>query len=150
VLVQIEYQEPVRLSGDVFSLRVPLVVARAITRAGGADRRPASRQPRLGHGQPIRCPDRAASSRRCSIRASTAPVNPVTITVRLQAGFALGEVKSHHHAVKIEDAGENVRLIKLDEGTVPADRDFELTWKPPPAPRRRSGCSASASAKPTI
>src|SRR5262249_54364727 len=27
VLVQIEYQEPVRLSGDEFSLRVPLVVA---------------------------------------------------------------------------------------------------------------------------
>ena len=31
-----------------------------------------------------------------------APVNPVQITVRLQAGFPLAEVKSHHHQVKTE------------------------------------------------
>jgi Ca-activated chloride channel family protein len=54
----------------------------------------------------------------------------VAVTVRLQAGFPLGEVKSHHHAVKIETAEDGVRVIKLAEGAVPADRDFELTWTP--------------------
>jgi Ca-activated chloride channel family protein len=58
------------------------------------------------------------------------PTNPVSISVRLQAGFALGEVKSAHHAVKIETEGDDTRRIKLDAGLVPADRDFELTWRP--------------------
>ena len=34
----------------------------------------------------------------------SAPVNPVAITVRLQAGFPLAEVKSQHHEVRIDDA----------------------------------------------
>ena len=28
-----------------------------------------------------------------------------------------------------EAAGDDVRIITLDAGAVPADRDFELTWK---------------------
>ena len=62
--------------------------------------------------------------------AQHAPVNPTQITVRLQSGFPLGEVKSHHHAVKIEQPSDDMRVIRLAEGPVPADRDFELTWKP--------------------
>ena len=62
--------------------------------------------------------------------AQNAPVNPTSITVRLQAGFPLGDVKSHHHAVTIDNPDNATRVIKLAEGPVPADRDFELTWKP--------------------
>jgi Ca-activated chloride channel family protein len=51
----------------------------------------------------------------------------VKLAVHLNAGFPLGEVKSHHHKVKINGEGDK-RTIKLD-GIVPADRDFELTWK---------------------
>jgi Ca-activated chloride channel family protein len=57
-----------------------------------------------------------------------APVNPTTITIRLQAGFPLGEVKSHFHNVKIESLDSATRVITLADGPVPADRDFELTW----------------------
>jgi Ca-activated chloride channel family protein len=57
-----------------------------------------------------------------------APINPVSITLRLNAGFALGMVKSHHHSVAIEEVADNARVIKLADGPVPADRDFELTW----------------------
>ena len=39
-------------------------------------------------------------------------------------------MKSHHHAVKIESPDTTTRIIRLAEGVVPADRDFELTWKP--------------------
>src|SRR5262249_28680102 len=46
------------------------------------------------------------------------------------AGFPLGEVRSHHHTVKTETVSEDTRVIELAEGPVPADRDFELTWKP--------------------
>ncbi|MCP4740384.1 MAG: marine proteobacterial sortase target protein, partial [Bosea sp.] len=62
--------------------------------------------------------------------AEYAPVNPTAITVRLQAGFPLGEVKSHHHQVKTEKVDDSSQVIRLAEGVVPADRDFELTWTP--------------------
>src|SRR5262245_37997869 len=131
VLVQIEYQEPVRQSGDEFSLRVPLVVApRYIPE-------PVVQTVDFGRGRgwgtvsdPV--PDRDRITPPVLDPRQHGPVNPTSISVRLQAGFPLGEMKSHHHAVKIESAGNDTRIIKLD-GLVPADRDFELTWRAAPA-----------------
>lgn len=134
VVAQIEYQEPVRQSGNEFSLRVPLVVApRYIPdpivqtvdlRDGGAGWGKAADQV----VDPV--PDRDRVSPPVLDPRKNPPVNPVAITVRLQAGFPLAEVKSHHHTVKTETVEAGVRVIKLAEGAVPADRDFELTWKP--------------------
>jgi Ca-activated chloride channel family protein len=75
-------------------------------------------------------PDRNRISPEVLDPAEHAPVNPTAITVRLQAGFPLGEVRSHHHPVKMESPDGSTRVIKLAEGLVPADRDFELTWTP--------------------
>jgi Ca-activated chloride channel family protein len=130
VLVQIEYQEPVRQSGDVFSLRVPLVVAPRY------NPKPVVQTVDLREGQggwgrvsdPV--PDRDRITSPVLDPATHSPVNPTSIFVRLQAGFALGEVKSHHHQVRVETSGDDTRLIRLDGNAVPADRDFELTWKP--------------------
>jgi Ca-activated chloride channel family protein len=131
VLVQIEYQEPVHQSGNEFSLRVPLVVGPRYNpapviqsvdlRADGGGWGSATSDP---------VPDRDRISPPVLDPAQHAPVNPVTITVHLNAGFPLGEVKSHHHAVKVESPDSTTRIIKLADGPVPADRDFELTWKP--------------------
>lgn len=130
VLVQIEYQEPVHQSGDEFSFRVPMVVGPRYNPAPivqSVDFRPGG-----GWGatstDPV--PDRDRISPPVLDPARNAPVNPTQITVRLQAGFPLGEVKSHHHQVKIESPDSATRIIRLAEGVVPADRDFELTWKP--------------------
>ena len=152
VVVQIEYQEPVRQSGNEFSLRVPLVVApryipepivQTVDFGGGGLGLAAD-----AIADPV--PDRDRISPPVLDPRKNPPVNPVAITVRLQAGFPLAEVKSHHHAVTTETVEDGVRVIKLADGPVPADRDFELTWKPAAtAPRRRSACSASASATPT-
>ncbi|MDA9398866.1 marine proteobacterial sortase target protein [Bradyrhizobium sp. CCBAU 45389] len=131
VLVQIEYQEPVHQSGNEYSLRLPLVVAPRYNPAPivqSVD----FRQDGSGWGattsNPV--PDRDRISPPVLDPAKNAPVNPTSITVRLKAGFALGEVKSHHHNVKIESPDKTTRIITLADGTVPADRDFELTWKP--------------------
>jgi Ca-activated chloride channel family protein len=129
VVVQIEYQEPVRQSGDEFSLRVPLVVAPRYSPAPIAQTVDMPADGR-GWGQindPV--PDRDRITPPVLDPRSNPPVNPVTITVRLQAGFPLGEVKSHYHAIATETVADDIRVIKLD-GPVPADRDFELTWKP--------------------
>ena len=131
VLVQIEYQEPVQQSGNEFSLRVPMVVGPRYNplpvvqsvdlRADGGGWGATTTDP---------VPDRDRISSTVLDPALNAPINPTNITVRLQAGFPLGEVKSHHHAVKIDSPDSATRIIKLAEGVVPADRDFELTWKP--------------------
>ncbi|SDT20130.1 marine proteobacterial sortase target protein [Bradyrhizobium canariense] len=131
VLIQIEYQEPVHQSGNEFSLRVPLVIGPRYNpapvvqsvdlRADGGGWGSATSDPVPDHDRitpPVLDP------------AQNAPVNPTSITVHLQAGFPLGEVKSHHHAVKIESPDSATRIIRLAEGEVAADRDFELTWKP--------------------
>ncbi len=85
-----------------------------------------------GWGQSVSdpVPDRDRISPEVLDPATHAPINPTTITVRLQAGFPLGEVRSHHHAVKVDSPDEATRVITLADGAVPADRDFELTWKP--------------------
>jgi Ca-activated chloride channel family protein len=131
VLVQIEYQEPVHQSGNEFSLRVPLVVGPRYNpaplvqsvdlRADGGGWGSATSDP---------VPDRDRISPQVLDPAQHAAVNPVTITVHLDAGFPLGEVKSRHHAVKVESPDNTTRIVRLAEGPVPADRDFELTWKP--------------------
>ncbi len=131
VLVQIEYQEPVHQSGDAFSLRVPLVVGPRYTPAPivqSVDLRAEGGGWGAVTSDPV--PDRERISPPVLDPAQNAPVNPTTITVHLAAGFPLGEVKSPFHAVKIESPDVTSRIIRLADGPVPADRDFELTWKP--------------------
>ncbi len=131
VLVQIEYQEPVHQAGGEYSLRVPLVVAPRYNpapivqsvdfRKDGSGWGAATSDPG---------PDRDRISPPVLDPARNAPVNPTSITVRLKAGFALGEVRSHHHSIKVESPDDTTRIVTLADGAVPADRDFELTWKP--------------------
>lgn len=61
-----------------------------------------------------------------------AKINPVALTVNLKAGFPLGDVKSSFHAVDISQDGDQARTISLKADSVPADKDFELTWKAAP------------------
>ncbi|MEZ2143888.1 marine proteobacterial sortase target protein [Bradyrhizobium sp. DN5] len=131
VLVQIEYQEPVHQSGNEYSLRLPLVVGPRYNPAPivqSVDFRNDGSGWGATHSDPV--PDRDRISPPVLDPARNAPVNPTSITVRLKAGFALGEVKSHHHNVKVESPDNGTRVVTLTEGAVPADRDFELTWKP--------------------
>jgi Ca-activated chloride channel family protein len=132
VVVQIEYQEPVHRSGNTSSLRVPLVVAPRYNPApvvqtvdfGGRGWGQTS-----GPGRdPV--PDRDRITPPVLDPHIEPPTNPVAITVHLNAGFPLGDVRSHHHAVKIDTPADDVRVVRLDNHVVPADRDFELTWTP--------------------
>lgn len=103
VLVQIEYQEPVHQTGDEYSLRVPLVVAPRYNPAPivqSVDFRKDGSGWGAATSDPV--PDRDRISPPVLDPARHAPVNPTSITVRLKAGFALGEVRSHHHNVKVE------------------------------------------------
>ena len=122
VLVQIEYQQTIAQSGGTYDLRLPLVVAPRYnpapivqtvdfgkSKTGFANAQNVAPQP------PVLDP------------AESAPTNPVSITVNLDAGFALGDVKSAYHKVDIIEKGANMRMVSLS-GIVPADKDFDLTW----------------------
>src|ERR1700730_14553192 len=101
VLLQIEYQEPVQQMGNEFSLRVPMVVGPRYNPAPvvpSVDFRPNGGGWGVTSSDPV--PDRNRISPPVLDPAEHGPVNPTAITVRLQAGFPLGEVKSHHHQVQ--------------------------------------------------
>ncbi len=129
VVVQIEYQETVAQSAGTYTLRLPLVVAprynpKPIVQSVefGADG--------SGYGATVNdpVPDRDRIEPPVLDPRDNDPVNPVSINVNLNAGFAVGEVKSHFHQINAQSTDDQSRVITLTASTVPADRDFELTW----------------------
>ncbi|KQP40866.1 marine proteobacterial sortase target protein [Methylobacterium sp. Leaf104] len=131
VLVQITYQQTIPVSGETRMLRLPLVVAPrynsapaaldAVSLDGVAE---AARDP---------VPDRARISPPVLDPSVSRPTNPVAVTVRLRAGFAVGSLRSATHAIRVTEAGPEARTVTLADGVVPADRDLELTWAPVPS-----------------
>lgn len=134
VVIQIEYQEPVHQADNVFSLRVPLVVAPRFSPDAAAPAQSVTFQDKSGWGAvtPSAGTGQVPQPPVLDPREN-APVNPVQIRIDLDAGFPLGEVKSAFHAVDITQKGPKARHIELAAGSVPADRDFELSWQAQPS-----------------
>jgi Ca-activated chloride channel homolog len=128
VIVQIEYQETIKQSSGVFSLRLPLVVAPRYSPE------PLIQSVELSSdGFAKNLTDAQRITPPVLDPKMSAPVNLTTITISLNAGFALGDVKSLYHSIKTDpETGE----ISLGEATIPADKDFALEWKAAgPAPQ---------------
>ena len=53
--------------------------------------------------------------------AENARINPVTLTVNLNAGFPLGTVTSPFHQTDMQTVDDMARTISLKGGSVPAD-----------------------------
>ena len=125
IVIQIEYQQPVRQSGGVFSLRVPMVVA---PRYNPAPELVASASAEAVEmytvSDPV--PDRQRIEPPVLDPRKNAPVNPITLSVDLKPGFEIGEVKSSYHDVTAT-GDTTARKIELKNPEF-ADRDFELTW----------------------
>lgn len=111
VLIEIEYQAPVRRISGEYGFRLPLVVGPryAPSDASAADVA-ATRAPVLN-------PRRHAD------------INPVSITVRLNPGFAPTGITSPYHAIQIVEGAGSTRTITLKDGSTPSNRDFELRWR---------------------
>jgi Ca-activated chloride channel homolog len=126
VVVQIEYQEAVRLDGGKFSLRVPLVVGPRYS----PEPRPEftgvaydDRETLVVH-DPV--PDRAAISPPVR-NPNFGKISPVTLKVTLKSGVALSTVESQFHKSTVSRPDDKTASVEL-EGPVPADRDFVLSW----------------------
>jgi Ca-activated chloride channel family protein len=130
VIVQIEYQEALPLRDGAFSMRVPLVVApRYSPKPEATLVSYDGRNIGLNVSDPV--PDRERLEAPV-LKPEFGKLNPVKITVHLDAGFPLGDIKSETHALKIERDGEGRALVTLKDGETPADRDFVLNYAPKP------------------
>jgi len=123
IVVQIEYQQTVHLSKGVYSLRFPMVVGPRYIPA------PAKVASENGFVPQDPVPDTAR------ITPPVAPpeseiTNPVSLTVHLAAGFPIGDIASHTQDIAIAHDGDDAATVSLKDGTVPANRDFELDWTP--------------------
>ncbi len=104
ITIRIAYLELIPWRDERYALKLPLAIT-----------------PRYTPGEalhPMASPERV-----------TAPAQAVSVEVELAPGFALASLESLHHAVSTTDHGPGNRVTLLGE-QVPADRDFELAWKP--------------------
>jgi Ca-activated chloride channel family protein len=128
LVVEIEFQQTLAFDEGEVRLRFPLVVG-----------------PRYVPGQAILegirglgwSPDTTAVPDASRVTPPVlppgeAPRNPVAIEVDLDAGFPVQSLQSRYHAVVSEERGEGRYRVRLRDGLVPADRDFELAWTPKP------------------
>ena len=111
VLIEIEYQAPVRRVSGEYALRLPLVVGPRYNPAS------TSAQAAAAVSAPILDPRRSASA------------NPVSISVTLNPGFTPTGIASPYHPIRIENGAGSSRTVTLSQSTVPANRDFELRWR---------------------
>jgi Ca-activated chloride channel family protein len=63
-------------------------------------------------------------------QATSKARNPVSITVDLDAGIPLTDVKSATHAIESSMLSATRWNVTLKEGSIASDRDFDLTWTP--------------------
>jgi Ca-activated chloride channel family protein len=126
VSVVFHYQELVRYDSGEFRLRFPMVVGpRYIP---GTTAIPGV----AGTGWGVNTPEVPDAERITPpvLHPSRGAINPVGLVVELDAGFKLRRLESPFHEVDTTGAGGGSQVVALREGTVPADRDFELVWAP--------------------
>lgn len=126
IQVEIEFQQTLSYDNEQFSLRFPMVVAPRFIpgkhRVHGFD----------GHGWGINT-DEVADARRITppvVHPETGDINPVTIEINLDCGFPVRNIMSPYHDIDIEQKDSNRYNITLKQSAVPANRDFELVWRP--------------------
>ncbi|MCL2297034.1 MAG: marine proteobacterial sortase target protein [Proteobacteria bacterium] len=118
IVVEIEYQQTLRYDQGVFSWRFPLAITPRYSPVQDQMAKKAA-EPALRE-MPMQMDGGAHSLL----------ANPVRFDITLAPGAPIREVHSRYHAVVMEDLGDGRYHVTLEEDSVPADRDFELTWTP--------------------
>lgn len=124
--VELEYQEILRYDQGQFRLRFPMVVGpRYIPGSteieGFSGKGWAHNTPQVPDAERITPP---------VLHPQEGPINPVSLSIDLEAGFLLRRLESSFHPVDTTETAPMTHHITLRGKTVPADRDFELVWAP--------------------
>ncbi|MBS0320343.1 MAG: hypothetical protein JSR18_07380, partial [Proteobacteria bacterium] len=127
LVVTLEYQETLHYDSGSFRLRVPLAITPRYTPAAGADGPSPADVEVAADALP---PDDDSVVYTRYLQGDTAPRNPVTLHVGIDAGFRLADVASVSHAVTITEGADHRYDVAFADEAMPADRDFELRWTP--------------------
>jgi Ca-activated chloride channel family protein len=111
ITIEFEYQQTLDYQDGRYRLRFPLVVG-----------------PRFHATNSI--PFDSEHDTDVSTEVADASINPVHIHVSLDTGVDLAELESTTHSIDIKQTDTHRYSIALLPGSVYADRDFELVWKP--------------------
>ena len=104
--IEIQFQESARFENGQYRLRFPMVVAPRYT------------------------PPAMIASLVPDSLLNVQPLANVSLSVDLQPGFPVRDVRSTHHRLSQQTLGSNHYQLALDQRDLPADRDFELVWEP--------------------
>ncbi|TVT58497.1 MAG: marine proteobacterial sortase target protein [Sedimenticola thiotaurini] len=130
VQVEIEYQLTLHYDQGGFRLRFPLVVApRYIP---GTPIGPSEVVAFQGNGwasDTTQVPD-ASRITPPVVDPAEGAINPVHINIRLDAGMPLEKLESIYHPITVQQDETGIYHVSLQQGSVPAERDFELHWVP--------------------
>jgi Ca-activated chloride channel family protein len=132
IVVAIEYQQTLHYDAGSFALRFPLAITPryipGTAIAADVDTEPGMRG--IGFAPPTDAVPDADRITPPVVAPGAGAVNPVSISVNLNAGFPLAQLTSPYHAVRIDDVPGNRYRVTLSDGVVRAARDFELKWTP--------------------
>lgn len=142
VTVEIRYQQTLKYDRGRFRLHFPMVVGPRYIPG------PVSTVSTGGDGwastaNPVPDAERISPP---VVHPDIGKINPVSLTIALNAGFPLVDLKSSYHPIDVNDGDgdgdgdrdngsvdawkDGTATISLRQGAVPADRDFELVWTP--------------------
>lgn len=168
--VEIEYQEALRLDGDHVRLRFPLAITpryqAAMTEAlseleNVCDECEACEG--CGEEEEFDCDDGdEGDTDEVPVTSVVPPTiqvpylprglefrNPVTIEVNLAAGFDVAALESPSHTLVVDERSVREFSARLRDSVVPADRDFQLTWRAAPAQTPQASVTVERWAAPT-
>ncbi len=130
IRIEIEYQQTLHYDQGRFHLRFPMVVGpRYIPGTSLAGNESI---PLRGTGWALdtdQVPD-ASQITPPVADPRFGPVNPVSLSIRLNPSMAVEEIHSPYHELVQQLDEQGVYQLNLKAGAVPADRDFELQWQP--------------------
>ena len=126
IIIEIEYQHAVDYDAGSFRLRFPMVVAPRyipgqIEVKGFA-----------GNGWAVNT-DQVPDAARITppvLHPDSGKINPVSISINLNSGFKLPLIDSPYHRIRVRESKKFIYQVTLQEQDIPADRDFELVWRP--------------------
>ncbi len=136
VKVVIEYQQVLNFDQGAYRLRFPMVVGpryipgtiTAGDTAAKPDRSWAQNTDQVSDAARITPPVLPPSASEAEPKIH----NPLSLEIDLDAGFALAKLTSSYHQIDVVQRSDHQYHIRLNAGSVPANKDFELVWSPQP------------------
>ena len=129
VSVEIEYQQVLRYDAGQFRLRFPMAITpRYIPGKPILQEETVTQFNGLGWGvNTDQVPD--ASRITPPVIQSEDKINPISLTIKLNAGFPLTQLNSAYHPIHTSEHS-GIHTITLANEENYADRDFEISWTP--------------------